>query len=125
MDTSGSDFRLQPGSALIDAGAFVTTTVGAGVKSTEMRVKDPAYFYDGFGIEGETGDTIQFQGQAVTARIKQVDLKSGLLTIDHPLSWSDGQEITLAYQGKGPDIGAYERGLSLVVGIDRCQTEVH
>jgi hypothetical protein len=125
VDAPNGNFQLSAESPLIDAGGFLTTAIGSGTESTQLRVKDPVFFYDGFGIEGETGDTIQFQGQAVTARIKQVDLKSGLLTIDHPLSWSDGQEITLAYQGKGPDIGALEWGVSTTIGRIEAAVSEH
>ena len=30
------------------------------------------------------------------------------LTIDAPLTWSDGDGVSLAYEGLAPDLGAYE-----------------
>ncbi len=116
VDANGENFRLMEQSPLIDAGAFLTTTVGTGERSPAMRVRDAGYFYDGFGIEGEVGDLIQLQGQTETARIKKIDLATGNLTLDRPLSWKDGQGVALAYAGAGPDIGAFERGMPMEVG---------
>ncbi len=81
-----------------------------------MELQDTGYFYDGFGIEGEAGDLIQFEGQKETARIKHIDAKSGKITLDRPLSWKDGQGVALAYSGKAPDIGTFEQGESIKVG---------
>jgi hypothetical protein len=37
-----------------------------------------------------------------------MDYVNNTLTLDQPLSWTDGQGVSLAYNGKAPDIGAYE-----------------
>lgn len=115
-NADAGDFHLSEQSPLIDAGAFLTTTVGSRERSTEIRLRDAGYFYDGFGIEGEVGDLIQLQGQAETARITKIDLATGNITLDRPLSCSDGQGVALAYSGKAPDIGAFERGQSTTIG---------
>jgi hypothetical protein len=118
VNSGAGDFQLDKKSPLIDAGAFLTVTAGAGEKSNEMRVRDPGYFYDGFGIEGEIGDVIQLQGQKENARIKRIDPKNGQITLDRPLSWKDGQGVALAYTGTGPDIGAFEQGQSIRIGAN-------
>jgi parallel beta-helix repeat protein len=107
VDAGNEDFRLQQNSQMIDAGAFLTQTVGQGSGKT-MQVADAGYFYDGFGIEGEVGDLIQLDGQAATARIIKVDYDYNTLTLDTTLSWIDGQGVSLAYFGNAPDIGKFE-----------------
>ena len=82
--------------------------MNAGSNSTKLVVKDAAFFYDGFGIPGEQGDRIQFQGQAATARIARIDYTAGTLTLEEPLTWQEGQALGLVYAGQGPDIGAFE-----------------
>jgi hypothetical protein len=101
------DFHLQPGSPAIDAGVFLTTTVGAG-SGTTMLVADAGFFIDGFGIVD--GDRIQLEGQTDTARIVAVDYGANQLTLDASLSWTAGQGVSLPYAGAAPDIGAYEQG---------------
>lgn len=117
VNAGAGDFSLVEKSPLIDAGAFLTTTVSSGEKSNEMRVRDPGYFYDGFGIEGEVGDMIQLEGQKENARIKRIDPKDGQITLDRPLSWKAGQGVALSYTGSGPDIGAFEQGQSIRIGV--------
>jgi uncharacterized repeat protein (TIGR02543 family) len=99
------DFHLQSGSPAIDHGGFLTTTTSAG-QGTSIPVKDAGYFFDGYGIVDS--DTIQLQGQSVTARI--VSINSNTLVVDKSLTWSSGQGVSLAYQGSMPDAGAYEYG---------------
>ena len=105
-DPSNYDFRLQPGSPMIDAGAFLTKTANSGENSTLMQVADAGWFTDGFGIIG--GDTIQLEGQPGRAIIVSVDYSTGTLTLDRSLSWSDGQGVSLRYGNARPDIGAFE-----------------
>jgi hypothetical protein len=125
VDAAKGDFQLKPQSPLIDAGAFLTTAVGAGTESTQLPVKDPVFFYDGFGIEGEKGDLIQLQGQTETARITEIDPKTKVLKLDRALSWKDGQGVALAYSGAAPDIGAFERGESTTVGLIEAGASEH
>ncbi len=101
------DFHLAADSPLIDKGAFLTQTTDAG-QGTVIRVKDVSYFYDGYGIPGEKGDVIQFQGQEQTARIVSIDYEKNTLTVDQALSWAQNQGLSLAYNGFAPDIGMYE-----------------
>lgn len=103
------DFHLTEESPCVDAGAFLTTTVGDG-SGTLIPVDDAGYFIDGFGIID--GDLIQLEEQTERARVTSIDYAANTLTVDGPLSWSDGLGVTLAYEGRAPDIGAFEYGAS-------------
>ena len=46
VNEASRDLHLQAGSPHINAGAFLTTAVGAG-SGTVLHVADVAYFYDG------------------------------------------------------------------------------
>jgi hypothetical protein len=100
-------FTLKSTSNMIDAGAYLTTTVGSD-NGQIMQVADAGYFYDGFGIVGEQGDLIQLEGQITTARVLGVNYATNTLMLDKPLTWNDGQGVSLAYFGNAPDIGKYE-----------------
>jgi len=107
VDAAGADFRLRDDSPLRDAGAFLTVTVGDG-RGTVLAVQDARFFYDGFGIAGEVGDTIQLEGQADTAVLVAADREENRLTVDRELAWTDGLGVALAYRGSAPDVGAFE-----------------
>lgn len=109
VSESGWDLRLKPNSPLIDAGAFLTRTVGAGT-GTSMPVADVRFFSDGFGIHGIQGDLIQLEGGVQRARVADIDYAGGVLFLDTPLSWADGQGVALGFEGKAPDMGAFEHG---------------
>jgi len=106
-DESGRDFNLQSDSPLIDAGAFLTQTLAAG-DGTAIPVADASYFYDGYGIPGETGDEIQFDGQTQTAIVVGIDYDQNILHVDRPMTWTDGAGLALRYAGGAPDMGAIE-----------------
>jgi parallel beta-helix repeat protein len=110
VDEAGGDFHLAPGSSMIDKGAFLTKTVGAG-SGTELPVADASWFYDGHGIPGESGDGIQLEGQRDGARVIEVDLAGNRLRLDRALTWTAGQGVALRYSGSRPDVGAFESGL--------------
>ena len=107
VSESDWDLRLKPNSPLIDAGAFLTRTVGAGA-GTSMPVADVRFFSDGFGIQGLDGDLIQLEGGALTARIVNIDYATGTLLLDAALTWTAAQGVALAYEGKAPDMGAFD-----------------
>lgn len=107
-ETNVPDFRLQDGSPCIDAGtwlAFVTSESGSG---TTMAVDNSLYFSDGNRIV--TGDTIQLQGQTSTAIVSSNDWQNNVLYLASPLTWTNGQGVSLQYNGAAPDMGAYEYG---------------
>jgi hypothetical protein len=107
VDAAAYDFRLQAGSPLVDAGVFLTHTVGPG-NGTTMTVQDAGYFCDGYGIENESGDRIRLEGGTGTARIVAINRTTNTLTLDAALTWSSGQGVTLDYAGAAPDLGALE-----------------
>jgi len=99
-------FDVRSGSAAIDTGIPLTYTVSAGSGRT-VRVEDARYFYDGFGIVGEAGDSIMI-GNAPAIRVIAVDYDRNELTLDSSIAWSAGLPVNLAYEGNGPDVGAHE-----------------
>ena len=104
-DAAVPDFSLRAGSPCVDAAVYLTRTTAAG-RGTVMAVEDAAYFCDGFGIV--QGDLVQLQGDTRQVRVTQVDHDRNLLHVASPLEWSAEQGVTLAYHGRGPDIGAFE-----------------
>jgi|GEM_PF-1283101 len=100
------DFRLQPGSQMIDSGAFLTNITSGNGSGDTFVVEDSTYFTDGWGVI--EGDLIQLEGQPQTARITNIDYSNHTITLDASLSWTTGQGVSLVYEGGSPDIGAYE-----------------
>jgi len=104
-DTTGArDFHLTSGSALLNAGAFLTTTTNAGTSATSMNVADASYFSAGKGIV--KGDIIMTAGKKV-ARITAIS--GNTLTLSRAITWTNGEGLSLLYYGAKPDIGAFER----------------
>jgi len=102
------DVTLLSSSPCIDAGAWLTTASGAGSGATTVTVTDASYFYDGWGIPGETGDSIQFEGQSTTYTVSDVDYDNNQLILSSAATWGDGDGVALPYSGDAPDQGAYE-----------------
>ena len=102
-DPAGKDFTLQDDSPLIDAGAFLTETIGTGT-GTQITLNDASYFCDGFGLI--QGDEIQV-GQDIV-RITSIDYGSDEVMVNESISWEDGEPVSLVYHGDAPDIGAFE-----------------
>ena len=107
IDAANGNFHLDPASPAIDQGAFLTVAVGAG-SGTQLTVLDAGYFFDGSGVDGELGDSIQIEGHDETARVTSIDRSTHTMTLDTPLTWGDGNGVSLAYEGLAPDLGAYE-----------------
>lgn len=99
------DFRLQSTSPCIDAGTWLATTTAAG-SGTTLAVNNSLYFSDGNRIV--TGDTIQLQGSTATAIVSSNDWQNNTLYLDRSLTWTEGQGVSLTYNGSAPDMGAYE-----------------
>lgn len=117
VDEAAFDLHLSEGSPMIDAAAFVARTMSAG-EGAQLVVDDARYFFDGFGIPGEEGDRVQLEGQLESAVVIAVDISTGTLTLDEPLSWQAGVGVHLAYAGEAPDQGAFEHGLEEPGGDD-------
>lgn len=109
-DASNRNFVLQSISQLIDAGAWLTTITSStanGVSS--FTIADAGYFYDGWGMPGETGDVIKTAGGKVTT-IQSINYDTNTLTVSPAIDIVQGAGLALNYSGKAPDIGAYEYG---------------
>lgn len=104
-DLDQQDFHLTSGSPCIDAGVFLTQTIGDG-QGREIRVVDAGYFTDGWGIID--GDRVQLEGMTNWAQVLEVDYDQDTLRLDRDVVWHDGQGVSLSYRGGGPDMGAYE-----------------
>ena len=109
-DEQNYNHALKADSPLIDGGSFLTRTVGSGEGRT-MRVVAAMYFYDGFGIEGEQGDLVAVGSSDQLARIVKVDYERNEITLDRPVTWKDGDPVSLCWSGSAPDIGVYEHGV--------------
>jgi hypothetical protein len=110
VDAANYDFHLSQASPMIDAGDFLTVVTSPSGSGNRITVADVGYFYDGYGIVGEQGDLIKLEnGQ--TARILDIDYSAGnnIIILDRQVSWSDGEKVSLDYNGAAPDIGAYEK----------------
>lgn len=109
-DYAARDYRLTAGSPAIDKGIPLTTAVNSGTKSTTLVVDRASYFHDGFPVDGEylnTPDSIVIGANAAVA-IASIDDANNTITLASPVSWSEGDSVTLPYKGAAPDIGAFE-----------------
>ena len=109
---------LREGSPCIDAGRFLTRTVGAG-QGTKVKVEDAGWFTAGFdkpipdaewfsgGFNRPQGSVIRI-GNSGPLRVVAVDYENNILTFDKPARWGDGDGVSLYYEGERPDVGAYE-----------------
>lgn len=98
------DFRLKSNSPLIDKGDFLTSATSSG-SGKIIPVKDAGYFTDGFGMV--EGDYIQV-GSNAPVRVTNVDYDTNRIRVEQSISWSDGDAVSLPYNGAAPDIGAHE-----------------
>ena len=101
------NFTPATGSAAIDAGGSLTTTVGAGSNSSTLVVDDAYFFCDGFGIID--GDVIRI-GSSAAVRIASINYTTNTLTLVEPRTWSNGAAVYMNFNGRAPDIGAMESG---------------
>lgn len=114
-NAANRNFTLQGSSPMIDAGAWLTTitnSTASGVSS--FVVDDSRYFYDGWGIQGETGDIIKTQNGEVTT-IQSINYDTHTITVSPAIHIVKGEGLALNYSGSAPEIGAYEYGASDIV----------
>jgi parallel beta-helix repeat protein len=109
VDANNHDFQLADSSLILDAVVFLTKTASAG-SGTQLPLEDASFFYDGHGIQGESGDRIQLEDGLRQVPVTAVDHASNVVTLGEPLSWNAGQGVSLAYLGTRPDPGAFEYG---------------
>ena len=106
-DADDRDYALSSNSPAIDSGGWLTTITSSSGSGTRLKVDDSYWFYDGWDIQGETGDTVMTQsGQK--AIITSIDYATDTITLDRSISWTQGEGFTLDYSGSRPDMGAYE-----------------
>lgn len=101
------NFALAENSPLRERGAWLTRTRGSG-KGRELPVEDVSWFYDGFGITGETGDRIAVGESANRASIVAIRYEERILVLDRGLEWEAGDPVSFPWAGKGPSLGAFE-----------------
>ncbi|BBO82756.1 hypothetical protein DSCO28_33220 [Desulfosarcina ovata subsp. sediminis] len=117
-DSESGDFHLTSESIdLIDT-AIELTCVNEqnGGSGTEMIVEDSIYFYDGWGIPGELGDTILVDNptsEDFKAVISSINYSTHTLTLTTSEQWENGAKIYhcpdgLCFSGDAPDLGAFE-----------------
>jgi len=109
---------LREGSPCIDAGKILTRAIGS-ERGRRVRVEDAGWFTAGLdkavpdaewfsgGFSEPQGSMIRI-GQSGPFRVVEVDYTCNTLTIDKPAEWTDGEDVSLYYVGKRPDIGAHE-----------------
>lgn len=112
MNPAVPDLRLKSTSPCRDKGAYLAKITSATGSGTVISVDDAGYFFDGWGIPGVSGDTIQIFGTSTKANIVRVDYVSNAITLDRAVSWTQGQGISLPYSGSAPDAGAYETAVN-------------
>ena len=105
IDPASGDLRLRSVSPCIDRGRALTWTTSEGVSSTSLVVADARYFSDGYGVVA--GDLVQV-GSNPPVRVVQVDLAANTLTLEGAVSWSVGDGVSYPFEGRAPDIGAFE-----------------
>jgi hypothetical protein len=113
-NTPGPDVNAisQAGSPAVDAGAFLTTVTNAVTDSNTVVVGDAKFFSDGFGQVA--GDTIQIGTGTFT--ITNVDTTTNTLTLSSNITCDAGTNVSFAYNGVAPDMGAIESAFGTITG---------
>ena len=107
-DAANHNFSLNDTSPCIDNASWLTTCDGGGTGTT-VTVHDARYFCDGYGIVN--GDDITIGTDDVT--VTSVDYDNNNLTVNTSITWVDGDNVSLRYNGSAPDIGAIESARKL------------
>ena len=102
---ASDNFTLRSTSPAIDAGTWLTTITSPAGSGKSFHVNDASYFYDGYGISGENGDSIKTEsGEEATI----IEIIGNRITVDRIISWTNGDGLALKYYGSSPDVGAQE-----------------
>lgn len=127
-DEAGGDFSLGPGSALIEAGGYLTFTLSCNGTATFV-VDDTRYFSAGI-TDPDSGESI-VPGDLIrvgTSRFKVtgVDHAASEITVSVPISCSGGEDVSLSFAGEYPDIGYRDFDSDGVIDArDNCPTIVN
>lgn len=119
-DPDNQDFSLQNGAYAMDKGIPLTYAYGNGDSSASLTVDDAYFFYDGWGIDGESADYICI-GSVGPVQIKEwvgstpgINYPANIITLVSQQSWGDNDPIykavshTACFYGPAPDLGAIE-----------------
>lgn len=102
------NFNLNSTSKCIDNGSWLTVTTDSGTGTT-ITVAEASYFMDGYGL---TDGDIIFIGDDDNLEITDIDYILNTITVDHSITWSNGENISLSnFCGNKVDIGAEEYGI--------------
>ena len=117
------NYRLKAASAAVDRAEPLTvaTEDSSGIY---LSVKDTRYFYDGYGIPGESGDTLMIGPDKVTAKVILNLPEEKILVLDRRVTVKKGDAVNLPYAGKAPDLGCFERGMETGPTTDPSQYRI-
>ena len=73
---------------------WLTRTMSAG-RGTAIPVDDVLPFFDGFGLPGERGDSVQIESTAKDAFLTRIDYENSVLHFDRELSWEGGDGLRI------------------------------
>ena len=113
-------YRLTAGSPAINAGANLTTVTKSGVNVKKVFVEDAGYFCDGYGLI--PGDPVKIGNNAIV-RVEKVNLTDNTIMVSKPVNVKTGDAVNLPYNGKAPDIGAYQYTANPEILVDRLEVE--
>ena len=103
------DYTPKKNSKAIDTAVSLALTVSSG-KGLKLELSDISSFSAGFklsnGKQFIQGDEIMISGKR--ARIKAIDKKLKVITLDRSVSWEIGSPVCYVYSGKASDVGAVE-----------------
>lgn len=106
-------YQLKAESECIDKAKPLTETSANGT-GIEIPVKDALYFTSGYGLVD--GDLIRINSQRLM--VISIDYDSNTITVDREFAWEKGEELFLNYEGKAPDLGAFESGINTKIGTE-------
>jgi parallel beta-helix repeat protein len=102
---TSENLALKSSSPAIDAGTWLTNITSPAGSGKSFSVADASYFYDGYGLSGEEGDSIKTEsGEEATV----AEITGNRITVDRVITWTKGEGLALKYYGSSPDIGARE-----------------
>lgn len=107
-DTSAFDFSLDQTSFAVDRGGALTTIQFDTTNKDTVRLVDPYWFSDGWGMT--TGDSIKVGSSKY--RITSLDYATGVATLSSTITATAGTAVYYyrsdRFSGSSPDVGAYE-----------------
>lgn len=112
VDMAGRDLDYLPGADMIEAGGYAAQTVSNVSNSVNIPVDNVLWFFDGYGIDGEEGDWIRFEGTTTRRQIVSINYNNDTLTVSSPVTVASGVGVHTDYEGNAPNTGHW-RGESI------------